>query len=76
MKPLLSLCSIPKVATRDGQTGANAHFLLPFYGYWFANGAQYSWPASQVPQDTSLTFSGTNMLDTFQKDCCTYCLGH
>lgn len=76
MKPLMSLCSIPKVATKDGYAGANAKLLLPFYGYWFANGAQYTWPASTIAQDNSGTIHSTNMLDTYQKDCCTYCLGH
>lgn len=76
MKPLLPLCSIPKVATKDGNTGQFAKILLPFYGYWFASGAVYTWPSSTLPQDMSLTIHGTNMLDTFQKDCCTICAGH
>ena len=70
-KPLLSLCSIPKIAMRDGWAGQYAKILLPFYGYWFASGAQYSFPESEVPQDKSVTLSGTRTIDTFTKDCCT-----
>lgn len=76
MKPLLPLCQIPAVATKDGWAGATAKLLLPFYGYWFASGATYTWPSATVPQDGSTTVHGTNMVDSFQKDCCTYCLGH
>jgi hypothetical protein len=76
MKPLLSLCSIPKVATKDGHAGATAKLLLPFYGYWFANGATYTWPGAMIAQDGSRSIHGTNMVDTFQKDCCSLCLGH
>lgn len=75
MKPLLSLCSIPKTATKDGYAGALAKILLPFYGYWFASGAQVTFPRSEIPQDGAITVHGTNMADTFQKDCCTSCLG-
>lgn len=76
MKPLLSLCSIPKVATKDGWAGATAKILLPFYGYWFASGANIHFPFSEIPQDQSQIVHSTNMADTFQKDCCTVCLGH
>ena len=76
MKPLLALCSIPKVATKDGWAGSTAKLLLPFYGYWFASGAQYAWPNAVIAQDGSQTVHGTNMADNFQKDCCTLCLGH
>lgn len=76
MKPLLSLCSIPKVATKDGWAGAMAKILLPFYGYWFASGAQFTFPSSTIAQDNSQTVHGTNMTDTFQKDASITCLGH
>jgi hypothetical protein len=76
MKPLLALCSIPKVATKDGYAGVTAKLLLPFYGYWFANGSTISFPYSEIPQDHSATIHSTNMTDNFQKDCCTLCLGH
>lgn len=71
-KPLLSLCSIPKIAVRDGYAGPNAKLLLPFYtyGYWFANGQQYTFPGSPIAQDPSRTLVGTQKPNTFQKSCC------
>lgn len=76
MKPLVSLCQVPKVAMKDGNTGAFAKLLLPFYGYWFASGATYSWPSASKTQDQSITITGLNMADNYQKDCCNTCLGH
>lgn len=67
MKQLLPLCSIPKIALRDGWGGAMARIFLPFYGYFFANGMQLSWPNSQVAQDASMTVNGTNKPDTYSK---------
>ena len=75
-KPLLPMCSLPVAVTRDGSTGAYAKLLLPFYGYWFASGAQYTFPTATLKQDTSQTVHGTNMADTFAKDCCSPCTGH
>ena len=75
-KPLLNLCSVPKVLTRDGYAGSNAKVLLPFYGYWMANGATITFSRSQIVQDISQTVRGTQMSDTFQKSCCDTCLGH
>lgn len=69
-KSLLSLCSIPKTAMRDGWAGAYAKILLPFYGYWFASGAQYTFPQAELAQNQELTFSGSNTPDVFRKDCC------
>lgn len=72
-KQLLSLCAIPKLATRDGYSGPNAKLYLPFSsgnGYWFASGQQYVWPNALIPQDRELSFSGTWKPNTFQKDCC------
>ena len=69
-KPLLSLCSIPKTAMRDGWAGSNAKLFLPFYGYWFASGVQLAFPQSTIPQDASLTLSGTRLPDNYRKDCC------
>lgn len=74
-KPLLSLCSIPTVADKDGDAGVNAKFLLPFYGYWAASGQVYAWPDSHVAQDKSMRVGGSSMPDTFQKDCCTCAAG-
>jgi len=69
---LLNTSTIPKLVLKDGWTGANAHIYLPFYsyGYWFASGQQLTFPRSQIPQDTSLVFSGTIKPNTFRKDCC------
>lgn len=54
---LVPLCSTPKMATRNGMAGENAGFLLPFstYGYWYADGAQLTFPNSEVAQNPSLS---------------------
>jgi len=68
-KPLLALCGIPKIATRDGYAGPNAHFILPFspQGIWFASGQVCTFPGGTLPQDRSLTLEGTVKADTFTK---------
>lgn len=68
-KALLPLCSVPKIAMRDGNTGAYARILLPFYefGYWFPSGQQYTFPSSTAAQDPSMTMLGTSKPDTFTK---------
>lgn len=73
--PLLPLCSLPKVAMRDGYTGQYANIPLPnyTYGLWFASGAQYTFPSATLAQNGA-PFSGTAMPNTFQKDCCS-CMG-
>lgn len=78
MKPLLPLCSIPTATMKDGNAGAYAKILLPFYsyGYWFASGAQYTFPSGSKTQDLSRVVRGMQMTDNYQKDCCNYCLGH
>lgn len=68
-KPLLSLCAIPMVADKDGHAGVNAKFLLPFWGYWAANGQVFSWPT--MNQDHGMRMGGVSQPNTFQKDCCT-----
>lgn len=77
-KPLLSLCSVPKVALKDGWAGPFAKILLPFSpcGYFWASGACVTYPSAQIGQDQAMTVHGINMTDNFQKDCCTVCLGH
>jgi hypothetical protein len=70
-KPLLPLCSIPTVADKDGDAGANAKFLLPFYGYWAASGQVFAFPLGNAAQDPSMRIGGVSQPDTFQKDCCT-----
>jgi len=69
-KLFLPLCSVPKLAIRDGLVGATARLLLPFYtyGYWFASGQQYTFPSGSARQDQSLTVGGTAKPDTYQKN--------
>lgn len=64
---LLPLCELPKLATRDGYGGQNAGFLLPFYGYWFADGKQLAFPNSQVAQSMDLTNSAPYKTLPFHK---------
>lgn len=69
MKALLPLCSVGKMATRDGMTGATARIFLPFYeyGYWFASGQQYTFAGGTIAQDQSMTMTGTYKPDNFIK---------
>jgi len=64
---LLPLCSTPKVATREGATGANAYMNLIGVGLWFASGQTLSFPAAEIPQDQSRTYQGTVKPNTFSK---------
>lgn len=66
---LLPLCGTPKIAIRDGLTGATARLLLPFYehGYWFASGQQYTFPSSEVGQAPGLVSYATNQKNPFVK---------
>lgn len=68
---LLPLCSIPKIAIRDGFTGAFARLWLPFYnlgsGEWFASGQQYTFPTGTAPQQAGLTEQTTNQKNPFVK---------
>jgi hypothetical protein len=68
-KPLLPLCSIPKLADRDGHTGMFAKLALlgAPYGYWFASGAQYNFQGSvrQTPGEYALV--GTKKPNTYSK---------
>lgn len=64
---LLPLCSIPKLATRDGLTGANAYKNIIGVGLWFASGQTLSFPNSTGVQDKSRTYVGTVKPDTFTK---------
>lgn len=68
-KPRLSLCAIPPIANKDGDTGAGAKFYLPFYGYW-SNGNVFTFPENHLPQDRTMRTGGVSHPDTFQKDCC------
>lgn len=72
MKQLLPLCSIPRIATRDGGVGPLARLFLPFFGYWFANGQQITQDntAANVAQDQSYTMTGQVKPDVFTKTCC------
>lgn len=64
---LLPLCESPRVATRDGWAGQNAHLFLPFYGYWYADGKVLTFPRSQVAQNPALTISGEYKTLPFHK---------
>lgn len=65
---LLPLCSIPKMATRDGLTGANAYMnLIPDVGMRFASGQVVTFPNAAIPQDNSRTYQGTWKPNTFTK---------
>lgn len=69
MATLLPLCSVPKIAIRDGWVGATARLLLPFYefGYWFASGQQYTFPSGTISQDQNINMLGTQKPNTFIK---------
>lgn len=64
---LLPLCSVPRVATREGATGANAYMNLIGVGLWFASGQTLSFPNSTMVQDKSRTYQGLVKPDTFSK---------
>lgn len=64
---LLPLCSIPKLATREGMTGANAYGNYIGIGLWFASGQQLTFPSASLVQDKSRTYVGTVKPDTFSK---------
>lgn len=69
-KPLLSLCSIPKLAIRDGYVGQFARLLLPFstYGYWFASGAQYTFTGTSIRQTPGeMALVGVTKPNTYKK---------
>lgn len=66
---LLPLCSVPKIAIRDGFTGAFARLWLPFatYGEWFASGQQYTFPTGTIGQQKGLSEQATNQKNPFVK---------
>lgn len=64
---LLPLCSIPKVATREGMTGATAYGNFVGIGLWFASGQTLEFPNSTAVQDKSKIYTGTVKPDTFTK---------
>lgn len=59
-----------KAQTPEGHTGLNAHVYLPFYGYWFASGQQYTFLTGEIAQRPSRPLLGLTRPDTFRKDCC------
>jgi hypothetical protein len=69
-RTLLPLCSVPTVTMRDGWSGKYARILVPFLGYYFADGSTISGDAGVVQQSQSRTLEGTVMTNDFQKDCC------
>lgn len=69
----LPLCAIPTVTSRDGYGGINANIYLPFYGFYFFSGAQYTFPGSTVGQNNKTYIGGITKCDTFQKEGCETC---
>jgi len=73
-KPLLSLCSVPKIASRDGWVGQTAHINLPFYtpssGIYFFSGQEYDFPGTTAPQYLGPTINGLTKTTPYAKDCC------
>lgn len=67
---LLPLCSTPAIATREGQTGANAYLNIVGVGIWYASGQQFAFPNSLIAQDQSRTYVGTAKPNTFSKGFC------
>jgi hypothetical protein len=59
-----------KPATPEGHAGRYAHIYLPFYGYWFASGQQYTFLTGEIVQRPSRPVLGLSRPDTFRKDCC------
>ena len=66
-KQLLPLCNIPKIASRDGYVGVTAHILVPFYGFYFFNGDQYTFGGGTAVQDPARTMGGSTKPNTFVK---------
>lgn len=63
----LATCSIPKVATRTGLTGAFAYLNAVGLGIWYASGATFNDPRSRAPQDQSRAYIGQVKPNTFTK---------
>lgn len=75
---LLNTSILPKIAIRDGYTGANARLYLPFSnvttqfnGYWFNSGQILTFRRSQIPQNRDILLIGRQKANTYMKDCCT-----
>lgn len=64
---LLPLCSTPRLATRDGLTGANAYLNLVGLGIWFASGQTLTFRNDRQVQDRERTYVGTVKPDTYSK---------
>lgn len=65
---LLPLCTVPNIATREGQTGALAYMNVVGVGPWYASGLQVvQTSTSEKAQDLSRTYTGTVKPDTFSK---------
>lgn len=69
-RELLPLCASPSAVMRDGYTGRYARILIPFVGYWYADGSYISGSAGILEQSQSKTLEGTTLTNEFQKDCC------
>jgi len=69
----LSLCATPTITSREGYSGINANTYLPFYGFYFFSGAQYTFPGSTIAQNNKTYIGGIKKCDTFQKEGCETC---
>ena len=68
---LYPLCSLNKIASRDGVTGQTAHIPLMYYseghGQFYFSGQQFTYPGSEIPQQEGLTERATNQQNPFVK---------
>lgn len=64
---LMPLCSVPKIATPSGMTGATAYLNSPGLGIWFASGETVSTAGAVLPQSNEHTSIGTIKPNTFTK---------
>lgn len=65
---LMNLAKLPRIADREGRTGAYAYGNFVGIGPWYASGQTViPTSTSQKAQDLSRTVNGTIKPDTFQK---------
>jgi hypothetical protein len=64
---LLPLCSVPRIASREGDTGQYAYGNFVGLGIYFFSGQTFSNPTSSAAQDQSRTYIGTVKPNTFRK---------
>lgn len=68
IRPLLSLCAIPPIATREGHVGGLAYMNVIGIGPWYASGQKIvNDSGSRQVQDKTKTYTGTAKPNTFRK---------